>query len=131
MARKPATGAWGRIDHNPDWIAPEGVLVVRSDGPLMYPNANACKDRVLAITAAASPAPHTVVLDLSQSTELDLQTADTLGELADALARDGIELRLARVRAPALDVLTRSGLAERLPVAPTLDAVVRDQAADA
>ena len=30
--------------------------MVRSDGPLMYPNANAVKDRVLALTAAASPA---------------------------------------------------------------------------
>ena len=64
---------------------------------------------------------------LSQSTEIDLQTADSLRELADALRRDGIELRLANVRAPALEVLTRSGVAERVRTEPTLDAAVRDQ----
>ena len=66
--------------------------------------------------------PRAVVLDLSQTTELDLQTVDTLGELADALEREGIELRLADVHAPALEVLTRAGLADRVPVEPTLDA---------
>ena len=122
LARDPSTGAWGRLDRHPDWLAPDGVLVVRSDGPLLYPNANAVKDRVLALLAAASPGPRAVVLDLSQTTELDLQTVDTLGELADALEREGIELRLADVHAPALEVLTRAGLADRVPVEPTLDA---------
>ena len=56
LARDPSTGAWGRIDHHPDWAAPDGVLAVRSEGPLMYPNANAVKDRVLALTAARRPA---------------------------------------------------------------------------
>ena len=46
-----------------------------------------------------------MILDLSGSTELDIQTADMLGELAAALRRDGIELCLAEVRAPALEIL--------------------------
>jgi sulfate permease, SulP family len=124
LARDPATGVWGRIDGHPEWLAPDGVLVVRTDGPLLYPNANAVKDRVQALTAAASP--RVVVLDLSQSTELDLQTVDTLGELQTALRHDGIELRLAEVRGPAHEVLTRSGLADRVPIEPTLDTAVAD-----
>jgi len=120
LARDPATGAWGRADRHPDWQEHEGVLVVRSDGPLLYPNANAVKERVLALVAER--APRAVVLDLSGSTELDLQTADALGELADALRRDGIALWLAEVRAPALAILTRSGVTERVRVEPTLDA---------
>jgi SulP family sulfate permease len=130
LARDPATGAWGRVDRHPDWAAPDGVVAVRSDGPFLYPNANAVKDRVLALTAAAVE-PHAVALDLEQSTELDLQSADALGELADALRRDGIELRLAVVHAPALDVLSRSGVAERVRIEPSLDDAVRDQPADA
>ena len=130
LARDPATGAWGRVDRHPDWAAPDGVIAVRSDGPFLYPNANAVKDRVLALTAAAVE-PHAVALDLEQSTELDLQSADALGELADALRREGIELRLAVVHAPALEVLTRSGVAERVRIAPSLDDAVRDQSADA
>ena len=131
LARDPETGAWGRIDHHPDWMAPEGVLVVRSEALLLYPNANAFKERVLAITAAASPGTRAVVVDLSQSTELDIQTVDTLGELADALGRDGIELRLAEVREPAREVLARSGVAERVRIERTLDDAVRDQVAAA
>ena len=117
----------GRIDTHADWVAPEGALVVRSDGPLLFPNANAVKERVLAL-AAATPDARVVVLDLVQSTELDIQTADALGELADALAKDGRELRLALVRAPARDVLERSGVAAKARVEPTLDAALEDAA---
>jgi SulP family sulfate permease len=47
LARDPATGTWGRTDRHEGWGAPDGALVVRSDGLLLYPNANAVKDRVL------------------------------------------------------------------------------------
>ena len=120
LARDPATGAWGRADRHPAWQEPDGVLIVRSDGPLLYPNANAVKERVLALVAERSP--RAVILDLSGSTELDIQTADMLDELAAALHRDGIELCLAEVRAPALEILARSGVAERVRVEATLDA---------
>ena len=104
-------------------------LVVRSDGPLLYPNANAVKERVLAL-AAAAPDARVVVLDLVQSTELDIQTADALGELADALRDDGRELRLALVRAPALGVLERSGVAAKARVEQALDAALVDAVPD-
>jgi MFS superfamily sulfate permease-like transporter len=119
LARDPVTGAWDRADRHPDWQEPDGVLVARGDGPLMYPNANAVKERVLALVAMR--APRAVILDLSGSTELDLQTADTLGELADALHRDGSSCssrRCARLR-------WRSWSAAAWPsgrVEPTLDA---------
>jgi sulfate permease, SulP family len=40
LARDPASGAWGRIDRHPQWAAPDGVLAVRIDGVLLYPNAS-------------------------------------------------------------------------------------------
>jgi sulfate permease, SulP family len=128
LARDPATGAWGRADRHPDWELPEGVLFVRSDGLLLYPNANAVQDRVQALVTAASP--RAVVIDLAQSTELDVQTVDMLGELAVSLRRDGIELRLANVRVPALQVLERSGVAARVRVEPTLDAAYETAVTD-
>ena len=45
-------------------------------------------------------------------------------ELADQLQRAGVELRLASVRAKALGMLRRSGLAARLEIAPTVDAAL-------
>ncbi len=87
-------------------------LVVRCDGPLLYPNANAVKVRVLAL---ANGAP-VVVLDLEVSTELDVQSADTLRELAEELRRRGSELRLTRVHAPAHEILRRSGVADQVSI---------------
>jgi hypothetical protein len=50
---------------------------------------------------------------------------ETLAELTDELAGDGIELRLAGVRAPALELLGRRGLVPRVKIEPTLDAAAR------
>lgn len=128
LARDPASGAWGRADRHDGWVSPDGVLVARSDGPLLYPNANLVKDRVLALVADADPRPHSVVLDLSNTTELDVQTADTIDELRQQLARDGIELRLAAVHAPARRILDRAGVSERVPIAATIDEALADDA---
>ena len=121
LARDPSTGAWGRARRHPDWERPKGVLAVRSDGPLFYANTDAMKQRVLALVRAAEPRPATVVFDLAASTELDVQTADTLGELIDELEKDGIELRLANVRKPALEILDLSGVARRVHISASLD----------
>lgn len=126
LARNPATGVWGRVDRHEGWQEAGSALVARSDGPFLYPNANLVKDRVLALVADAGDRPRTVVLDLSTSTDLDLQTADTLEELREQLARDDIELRLAGVRAPAREILDRTGVSARVPIAGTIDEALVD-----
>ena len=120
LARNPLTGAWGRTDRHDGWQSPDGVLVVRSDGPLLYPNVNDVKDRILDLVAANGH-PRALVLDLSSSTDLDVQTADTIDELRRQLARDGVELRLAEVRAPARGILERSGVTDHVPISATID----------
>jgi high affinity sulfate transporter 1 len=126
LGRDAGSGAWARADRNAGWLAPDGALVARSDGPLLYPNANLVKDRVLALVAELDERPRVVVLDLSSTTDLDLQTADTIDELRQQLGRDGIELRLAEVRVPARRVLDRAGVSERVPIAPTIDEALAD-----
>ena len=91
----------------------DGEVVVRIDAPLFYPNANAVKDQVLALAESA----RVVVVDLGASTELDVQGADTLLELAEELRRSGAELRLANVQPAALDVLRRAGVTDQVAVA--------------
>jgi sulfate permease, SulP family len=121
LARDPATGAWGRADRHPDWETAPARLVTRVEGPLFYANAVSVKERLLDFVEAAEPKPEVLVLELAESPDLDLQTVDVLGELADALTAKGVELRLAPVRAPALELLRRSGLLSRVQVQPTLD----------
>jgi sulfate permease, SulP family len=122
LARDPRTGAWGHADRHDGWESPAGVLVVRCDGPLFYANANAVKDRVLALAAAG--AERTVVLDLDATNDLDVQGADTLAELEQQLRQQGMQLRLARVRAPVRGILERAGV--EIPIDPTLTAAAEE-----
>lgn len=69
---------------------------------------------------ARDAAPAVVVFEMSESPDLDVGTLDMLGELADELQRDGVELRLAAVRRPAQRLLRRSGLADRVRIEPTI-----------
>jgi MFS superfamily sulfate permease-like transporter len=120
LARDPATGAWARADRHRAWEASPGVLVVRSEGPLFYANATNIKERLLGIVRERKPA--IVVLDLGENHDVDLETLDVLGELADELRAQGSELRLAAVHVRAVELLRRSGVAERVRIEPTIDA---------
>jgi SulP family sulfate permease len=124
LGRDPRSGAWGWLDRHPDWPAPSGTLVIRSDGPLFYPNVDSVCVRVLDAVAAAVPRPDVVVLDLSQSVDLDLQSVDGIADLARQLRAQRVELRLAAVRAPAAEVLARAGVTPDVPASPTVSAAV-------
>jgi high affinity sulfate transporter 1 len=124
LARDPATGAWARADRHSDWEAPEDVVVARVDGPLFYANAANVKEQLLAVAQARKDRVPALVLDLAESPDLDVETLDMLSELTDALAAEGIELRLASVRSQARELLARSGLAARVRMDRTIDAAL-------
>jgi sulfate permease, SulP family len=126
LARDSASGVWGNSDRHPDWKLTTEALVVGVDGPLFYANATTVKEHIVDLVEAAEPRPPAVVLDLSDNTDLDVQTVDTLAELSETLASDGVELRLASVHAPAVVLLERAGLTGRIPILPTLDAAVSE-----
>jgi MFS superfamily sulfate permease-like transporter len=94
---------------------------------LFYANAVNVKERLLLLVRERDPKPKAVVLDLADSADLDVETLDTLGELAETLAADNVELRLALVRSRALALLERAGITDKVPVAPTIDAAVSSQ----
>jgi SulP family sulfate permease len=100
------------------------VLVVRSDGPLFYANANSVKDRFLALVRALEVPPRALIVDLGESHDLDVETLDMLADLADTLDEEGIELRLAAVRMRSLEMLRRRGLADRLRIETTIDGAI-------
>jgi hypothetical protein len=65
---------------------------------------------VLALAIASSAALH-----------FSAHGIDVIEELIDELATDQIELRLASARAPAIAVLERAGLIERIKLVATID----------
>lgn len=124
LARDPDSGAWGRIDRHPDWRASRDPLVLRHDGMLLYPNADAVRERCVELVEATEPRPAAVILDLSLTSDLDVQSADALADLATQLRALGVALALAEVRGPAAAVLRRAGVADDVPIAATVDAAI-------
>lgn len=118
-----ALGSWN--DTRTTQAIVDRVLAARVEGPLFYANAVTVKERPLALVRAAEPRPGVLVLDLAQNDDLDVETLDTVAEPADELAGDGVELRLAAVRQPAVELLRRRGLVQRVRIEPTLDAAAR------
>jgi sulfate permease, SulP family len=94
------------------------------DGPLFYANSLHVKERLLGLAHRSDLRPRAVVLELAESPDVDVQTIDVLGKLAEELASDGIELHLASVRQPVIELLDRAGLTDRIHVEPTIDAAV-------
>ncbi|MFJ6699538.1 SulP family inorganic anion transporter [Streptomyces sp. NPDC091272] len=125
LGRVPGTRLFAADDHAGARATP-GVLVVRPDGSLFFGNINrvalAVQDRV----AAADPAPHAVVLDLTSSFQLGLPVMDSLDELRGELARRGISLVLARVRADVAQQIAHHPLNTHLAggIYPTVDDAV-------
>jgi SulP family sulfate permease len=93
-------------------LAREPALVLRPESPLLYPNANAVKERVLDLAADADA----VVLDLALSPDLDVQAIDTLDELITELGRRGTSLALTNAHATVRETLARGGITQRVPV---------------
>jgi MFS superfamily sulfate permease-like transporter len=84
------------------------LLIVRLDAPLMFLNAGALQEGLQRALRARTAPPTALVLDLSMSPDLDIESADTLDRIAEQLEGEGIELRLVGVHARVRDVLDRA-----------------------
>ena len=91
---------------------------------LIFANARYVRTSVVDVVRESTPPPRVVVLDLEMSYGMDVESADTLAELRTTLHSTGTELWLATVRAPAADVLRRSGYFDQdaQPAFATVDA---------
>jgi high affinity sulfate transporter 1 len=101
--------AWGSVRGHPERTTPEGVLVLRLDGPLFWPNAEAVYERLLA-AVARRPGVRALVLDLEATNQLDTTSADVLQRLLTTLRDQNVDLYLVRVFAKCREVLENSGL---------------------
>lgn len=110
-----------------------GILVVRPEEPLFFANA----EPLMALARQAvqeHPDTRVLVLSLEESPDLDSTSIESLGELADWVAARAVELRLARLKDAAQDVLLRAQLDGLAPAAleyASVDDAVRGQAAEA
>jgi sulfate permease, SulP family len=101
------TGRFARTGEQP---TPDGLRVVRPEGPLFFANADSI--RVLCREAARDPVVRWLVLDLEAVADIDPTAAEALTEGIEQLRSADIVVAFSRVRAPISRLLTRYGLFE-------------------
>jgi SulP family sulfate permease len=114
LGRIPGTSAYVAVEHTPEARTEPGLLVYRLNAPLLFVNAKRLRDGIRAAVRDADPPVRVVLLDLSFTPELDIESINVLASLRHELDGRGVALWLAGVRAGVEDLLARSGLADAI-----------------
>ena len=104
-----------------------GLVLFRWDAPLFFANAELFNQRIHDAIAASPTPVKRIVVTAEPITSIDVTSADSLGELLDALKADGIEFFFAEMKDPVKDKLKKFGLFTRFGedrFFPTIDAAV-------
>jgi len=115
LGRIPGTDMYSDRARHPENEPLPGVIAFRPEASLMYVNADAVLEAVLAqLRADNSPAIHTVVCDLSASPFIDLAGSRMLHALHVELEARGIALRVVGAHGRVRDLLRADGLDGKL-----------------
>jgi sulfate permease, SulP family len=129
LGRVPgAPGAYGDIGRHPGYQPIPNLLVLRLEAPLFYANASLVRDQIKRLVGAADPVPKAVVLEAGANPDLDITSTEMLEQLVESLRGAGVDLVLADVRQPVVDMMRRSGLAAKVGedhIYHTIDEAVR------
>lgn len=114
LGRIPGTNRFSDLERNPENEAIPGIVIVRVESSLVYFNIEYVCEAILQ-RVRTSPSPvKLVICELSASPRVDLQSAETLGGLADELAASGIQIQVVEARSSVRDRLRAGGLDEKL-----------------
>jgi SulP family sulfate permease len=128
LGEVPGIAGMHDIDDHPEAKTIPGLVVYRYDAPLCFANAENFRQRALA-AVADSPIPvEWFLLNTEANVEVDITAVDALEDLRAELAKRGIVFAMARVKQDLRDLLTPSGLLDRVGedhVFPTLPTAVQ------
>ena len=114
LGRIPGTRRFSDLERHPDNEPVPRMLIFRTESSLVYFNIDHVRDTILDRVRAESPPPELVLLDLSSTPFVDLQSAQTLAGLSDELAASGITLQAVEARASVRDRLRKEGIDAKL-----------------
>jgi len=113
LGRLPGTNRFSDRERNPENLSVPSAVIFRVEASLFYFNVEFIHDSVIDHLAKA-PDVKLVVLDLSASPHVDLQSAHTLAVLAEELKEIGIRFQVVEARSSVRDRLRGEGLDEKL-----------------
>ena len=102
---KGTAGQYGDVERHPENEQPDGVAVLRVESGLFFANAEHVRG---AVRAHVRDDTRAVVIDAETVPFIDVSAARMLGELADDLEREHVELVIARDVGQVRDVLGRT-----------------------
>jgi high affinity sulfate transporter 1 len=137
LGRIPGSRRFSDLERHEDNQEIPGVMIFRSEGAILYFNADHVRETVLTRLRATQPPPRTLICDLSNSPHIDLAGAEMLKELEHELRDMNIHLRVVEARSSVRDKLRTEGLEDRLgridrftTVADAVEAIERGDVAD-
>lgn len=111
-----------------------GVIAYRVYAPLMFANAAWFAGRIRSLVSNAPSKVRCFVLDVQAMPQIDATAHDALRQVAQELAAQGIEFKIARANRPLREQLAATGLLEIIGeqnLAPSVHAAVHDALARA
>ena len=115
LGRVPGTNSYSDMDRHPENEPPSDVIIFRPEASVIYVNADAVLQAVLAKIGEAAPsAIRLVVCDFSAAPYLDLAGCRMLHELHAELAARGAKLRIVGVHGTSRDLLRADGIEEKV-----------------
>jgi high affinity sulfate transporter 1 len=105
LGRIPGTRRFSDVERHPDNEITPDAMIFRPESGLVYFNIDHVRDSIVDAVHAQTQPPRLVVLDLSASPRVDVQSAEVLAELAGELGAEGIRLQAVEARANVRDCL--------------------------
>ena len=113
LGRKPGTDVFRPLsDKHPDDETFPGLLMIRTEGRLLFSSAPNTTDKLWTLIGEAEP--HIVALDFDAIPDLEYTALNLLTEFEEQLSDSGITLWLAALNPEPLKIIERSPLGERL-----------------
>jgi MFS superfamily sulfate permease-like transporter len=109
VGRVPGTSYFADLARHPENERVPDVIVVRSEGSLLYFNVDHVRDRLSAILRERTPPPRLIVFFMGNVPFVDLAGAEFLTALHAEFRQQGTEFRLAEVHGEVREALRRIG----------------------
>lgn len=114
LGRIPGTRRFSDRQRHPDNELIPRVMIFRPESGLVYFNVDHVCESILSCVGSATPSPQLVVLDLSATPRVDMQSAQALGGLADELKTRNIRFQAVEPRSSVRDRLRSEGVDAKL-----------------
>ncbi len=122
-ASQPKLAVLGRVPdrldfsdkhRHPENITLPGLLMVRPENGLFFANAEAFRESIIAELTSNTEPVKAVLLDLGATTDLDVPSADMLGELGEELRSRDVRFMVMHMITPVKQMLESAGALEKI-----------------